>query len=84
MIMEKPGADFSPLIAALIEASANPEATLSEQLGIIELSLVSAELNPNRVESVELFYSLKALREIDLNRGEIEASQDLERFFESH
>lgn len=81
--MEKPGADFAPLIAALIEASSNPEATLSEQLASLELSLVAAELNPNPVAKVELYYALKALREIDLNREGIEASGDLELFFES-
>lgn len=63
--MERAGADFGPLIAALQAASADPFATLEEQLANIELSLVSAQLNPNPIEAVELAYSLKALREID-------------------
>lgn len=81
--MERPGADFGPLIAALIEASANPEATLSEQLSSLELSLVSAELNPNVIQAVELFYSLKALREIDLEpRLTARGTADLAPWFE--
>jgi hypothetical protein len=63
--MERARADFGPLIAALQAASADPFATLEQQLANIELSLVSAQLNPNPIEAVELAYSLKALREID-------------------
>ena len=63
--MERAGADFGPLIAALQAASADPFATLEQQLANIELSLVSAQLNPNPIEAVELAYSLQALREID-------------------
>jgi hypothetical protein len=63
--MERSGADFRPLIAALEAASADPFATLEQQLANIELSLVSAQLNPNPIEAVELAYSLRALREID-------------------
>lgn len=63
--MDRSGADFGPLIAALQAASADPFATLEQQLNAIELSLVSAQLNPNPIEAVELAYALKALREID-------------------
>jgi hypothetical protein len=81
--MDKPGADFRPLIAALEAASSDPYATLSEQLRSFELSLVSAELNPNVIEAVELFYSLKVLREIDLEgRSESRGTADLSPFFE--
>jgi len=77
------GADFRPLIAALEAASADPQSTLSDQLLQIELSLVSAQLNPDPVEAVELGYALKALREIDPSgittaRG----TADLAPFFE--
>lgn len=63
--MDRSGADFGPLIAALQAASADPFATLEQQLANIELSLVSAQLNPDPVAAVELAYSLRALREID-------------------
>jgi len=63
--MERSGADFGPLIEALQSASADPYATLSEQLASIELYLVSAQLNPNPIPAVELSYSLRVLREID-------------------
>lgn len=63
--MDKAGADFRPLIAALEAASADPFATLEEQLAQIELELVSAQLNPDPIQAVELSYALKALREID-------------------
>jgi hypothetical protein len=81
--MERAGADFSALIAALKQASADPFATLEEQLAQIELSLVSAQLNPNPIEAVELAYSLKALREID-PRGitSSRGTADLAPFFE--
>ena len=82
--MDRAGADFSALIAALQSASADPFATLEEQLAQIELSLVSAQLNPNPIEAVELTYALKALREIDPqgiapSRG----TADLAPFFDS-
>lgn len=63
--MERAGADFGPLIAALQAASTDPFATLSEQLANIELSLVSAQLNPNPIPAVELAYSLRVLAEIE-------------------
>ena len=81
--MERPGADFGPLIAALVQASANPEASLAEQLSSLELTLVSAELNPNVIEAVELFYSLKALKEINLEaRSSARGTADLTPWFE--
>jgi hypothetical protein len=81
--MERAGADFGPLIAALQAASADPFATLENQLANIELSLISAQLNPNPIEAVELAYSLKALREIE-PQGIISAAgtADLAAFFE--
>lgn len=62
--MERPQADFRPLITALQAASADPYATLEEQLAALELYLVSAQLNPDPYQAIELRYSLKALREI--------------------
>jgi hypothetical protein len=83
--MERPGADFGPLIAALTQASANPEASLAEQLASLELSLVSAELNPNVIEAVELFYSLNALKEINLEaRSSARGTADLTPWFEEN
>lgn len=63
--MERAGADFRPLIEALQAASADPQATLREQLATLELFLVSAQLNPNPIPAVELAYSLRVLAEID-------------------
>jgi len=81
--MEKPGADFEPLIAALIAASANPYASLEEQLASLELSLVEAELNPNTIQAVEMFYSLEALQGVNLEgRSTARETLDLASFFE--
>jgi len=81
--MDKAGADFRPLIAALEAASADPFATLEEQLAQIELELVSAQLNPDPIQAVELSYALKALREID-PRGisSTRGTADLAPFFD--
>jgi hypothetical protein len=70
--MERPGADFQALIEALQTASADPYATLEEQLASLELSLVAAELNPNPIPLVELTYSLKALSELNAG-GRVQA-----------
>lgn len=81
--MDRPGADFGPLIAALTAASADPYATLEEQLANIELSLVSAQLNPNPIQAVELAYSLKALNEINTQGlNPAQGTADLAPFFE--
>lgn len=83
--MERAGADFRPLIAALHAASADPFATLDEQLAQLELSLVSAQLNPNPIDAVELAYALKALREIDPQGiNPARGTADLEPFFNPH
>jgi hypothetical protein len=81
--VQKPGADFQPLIEALQLASADPYATLEEQLASIELSLVSAELNPNPVPIVELTYSLRVLSEINTgSRAQARGTAELAGFFE--
>lgn len=81
--MEKPGADFRPLIEALQALEAEPELTLQEQLARLEIALVSAEINPNPIDAVELTYSLKALREIDThNRAPAQDTADLSSYFE--
>ncbi len=81
--MQKPGADFQPLIEALQAASADPYATLEEQLASLELSLVSAELNPNPVPIVELTYSLRVLSEVDTaSRASARGTAELAGFFE--
>lgn len=80
--MDKPAADFSPLIRALEAAGAAN--SLDQQLAIIELALVEAELNPNPIPAIDLHYSLNALGEID-TRGRAAASRgtaDLAAFFE--
>ena len=83
--MERAGADFSALIAALQAASADPFATLDEQLAQLELSLVSAQLNPNPIAAVELSYALKALREIDPQGiNPARGTADLAPFFNPH
>ncbi len=81
--MEKIGADFRPLIRALELASADQRNSLEQQLGIIELALVEAQLNPNTYQAIELRYSLEALRQID-PRGIAQArgTADLEPFFQ--
>lgn len=81
--MERPGADFTPLILALLTASSDPYASLDEQLASIELSFVEAELNPNPVDRVELFHSLRVLRELVIDRPNARAAEDLEHFFQS-
>ncbi len=81
--MQTPGADFKPLIEALQLASADPYATLEEQLASLELSLVSAELNPNPVPIVELTYSLRVLSEIHTDsRASARGTAELAGFFE--
>ena len=83
--MDRAGADFRPLIAALEAASADPFATLQEQLAQIELELVSAQLNPDPIEAVELSYALRALREIDPSGiSSARGTADLAPFFEDH
>ena len=80
--MPNPGADFQPLIEALQAASADPYATLEEQLASLELSLVSAELNPNPVPLVELTYSLRALAELNpQGRASARGTAELAMFF---
>jgi hypothetical protein len=83
--MERMGADFRPLIRALQLASLDQSLTLSQQLAEIELSLVSAQINPDTYEALELRYSLEALREID-PRGIAQArgTAELEPFFSPH
>lgn len=82
--MERPGADFRALIAALEAASADPYATLEQQLAQLELSLVSAQLNPNPIEAVELAYALKALKEIDTQGiNPARGTADLANWFDS-
>jgi hypothetical protein len=81
--MERPGADFRPLIAALEAASADSSATLSDQLATLELALVAAELNPDSESFIELTYALKALAEIDANaRAQARGTAALGVFFE--
>jgi len=81
--MEKPGADFRPLIEALEALEAEPGLNLQEQLARLEIALVSAEINPNPIEAVELTYSLKALQEIDASkRAPAQDTADLASFFE--
>jgi hypothetical protein len=80
--MERAGADFRPLIKALETASADPFASLDEQLASLELSLVSAELNPNPIAAVELSYALKALRELNANLTSTRGTADLAPFFD--
>jgi hypothetical protein len=82
--MDKPGANFQPLIAALEDAGADPRATLSEQLARLELFLVAAELDPNVIPAVEIFWALKALRTINLKgRSESTGTEDLAPFFQA-
>lgn len=81
--MEKPGADFRPLIEALEALEAEPGLDLQEQLARLEMALVSAEINPNPIEAIELSYALKALKEIDThNRAPTKGTADLAGYFE--
>jgi hypothetical protein len=80
--MERIAADFGPLIKALQLASADPAATLGEQLAQVELSLVSAQINPDPYNALELRYALQALREIDPQGIQhARGTADLECFF---
>lgn len=81
--MKKPGADFRPLIEALEALDAEPGLDLQEQLARLELALVSAEINPNPIEAIELSYSLKALQELNTdNRAPARGTADLAGYFE--
>jgi hypothetical protein len=81
--MEKPGADFRPLIEALEALDAEPGLDLQEQLARLEMALVSAEINPNPIEAIELSYSLKALQELNAdNRAPARGTADLASYFE--
>lgn len=81
--MEKPEADFRPLIKALLALEAEPGLDLQEQLNRLELALVSAELNPNPIEAVELLYSLEVLKQIDTtDRAPAKDTADLAGYFD--
>ena len=80
--MERIAADFRPLIKALELAMEDEGSCLREQLGQIELSLVSAQINPNPIAAVELRYALQVLREIDYKLiRHAQDTADLEAFF---
>lgn len=64
--MDTLGANFEPLIIALQAANGVPGASLEQQLHIIELSLVELELDPDVIQAVQMFYSLKVLKGLDL------------------
>jgi hypothetical protein len=80
---EEPGADFRPLIRALEVASADPYATLAEQLISLEVSFAAAEINPNPIPAVEISYALKVLQGLNANLNQsTRGTADLAPFFD--
>jgi hypothetical protein len=65
--MDTLGANFEPLIIALQAANRVPDASLEQQLHIIELCLVGLELDPDVIQAVQMFYSIKVLKGLDLD-----------------
>ena len=81
MIKSEEPIDFEPLIKAL--QAANKVDTFSGQLSTIELSLVSAEINPKPHDFCEFLWALEMLTYFDYTARQWKPSNDqLKEFFE--